>query len=106
MLVLGFFPSLKLGCWSLEFLCRLPWSFKFQVSFSFHPPHNSINLINVSLRLTHSLPCWLAGLLFLPAYPATASTNGSTWLTRALLKEDGLPDTRVTGLAQTPDGYL
>jgi signal transduction histidine kinase/ligand-binding sensor domain-containing protein len=48
----------------------------------------------------------LAALLLAPAQPAFASTNGSGWLTRHWLKEDGLPENRVSGLVQTPDGYL
>jgi len=34
------------------------------------------------------------------------STNGSAWLMQRWLKEDGLPNNQVTGLVQTPDGYL
>jgi ligand-binding sensor domain-containing protein len=61
----------------------------------------------VSLPLTQLLgACWLAGLLLLPASPVAASTNGSAWLLRSWLKENGLPDNKVTGLVQTPDGFL
>jgi signal transduction histidine kinase/ligand-binding sensor domain-containing protein len=44
--------------------------------------------------------------LFLSAVAATGSTNSSGWLTSHWLKEDGLPDNRVYGLVQTPDGYI
>jgi signal transduction histidine kinase/ligand-binding sensor domain-containing protein len=61
----------------------------------------------VTLSLPRSLHAfWVAGLLFWPVVSVRASTNGSGWLTSRWLKEDGLPDNRVYGLAQTPDGYL
>ncbi|MBK1825457.1 sensor histidine kinase [Haloferula rosea] len=37
---------------------------------------------------------------------AWAETGGSDWFYRAWQTEDGLPDNTVSGLAQTPDGYL
>ncbi len=37
---------------------------------------------------------------------ATAATNSSGWLPRQWSSEDGLPNNTVSGLAQTPDGYL
>jgi signal transduction histidine kinase/ligand-binding sensor domain-containing protein len=61
----------------------------------------------VALSLTRPLVVfWAAGLMFLPALGATTSTNTSPWLTSHWLKEDGLPDNRVYGLVQTPDGYI
>ena len=37
---------------------------------------------------------------------AWAETGGSDWFYRAWQTEDGLPDNTVSGLAQSPDGYL
>src|ERR1041385_3951446 len=43
-------------------------------------------------------------LLFAPA--AFAASANSTWYARPWQSDDGLPNNNVTGLAQTPDGYL
>ncbi|MBU6410644.1 MAG: hypothetical protein KGR98_09670, partial [Verrucomicrobia bacterium] len=48
---------------------------------------------------------YLAG--FLPALAlVSAAATPPGWTLRAWLSEDGLPNNYVTGLAQTPDGYL
>jgi ligand-binding sensor domain-containing protein/signal transduction histidine kinase len=44
-------------------------------------------------------------VLFVPASPALAE-NENSYFARTWLAEDGLPDNRVVGLAQTADGYL
>lgn len=50
--------------------------------------------------------CWLAGLVLSPAGSALGATNGAAWLSRHWVKEDDLPNDRVTAVAQTADGYL
>jgi ligand-binding sensor domain-containing protein len=46
------------------------------------------------------------GLLVWPPLNASGSTNGAAWLSRHWVKEDDLPNDRVTALAQSSDGYL
>ena len=53
----------------------------------------------VSLRL-------LAGLFCLSAFAAAADGIDSTWYERSWETGDGLPDNSISGVAQTPDGYL
>jgi signal transduction histidine kinase/ligand-binding sensor domain-containing protein len=48
----------------------------------------------------------LAGLLCLAATTAGAGQIDSTWYERSWQSGDGLPDNSVSGIAQTPDGYL
>jgi len=40
------------------------------------------------------------------AMEALATTNISTWSVRVWQMDNGLPDNSITGIAQTPDGYL
>lgn len=47
----------------------------------------------------------LAGMCVF-AMEALATTNISTWSARVWQMDNGLPDNSVTGIAQTPDGYL
>jgi signal transduction histidine kinase/ligand-binding sensor domain-containing protein len=44
--------------------------------------------------------------LLLAANSALAATNSSAWLFRVWQTDEGLPDNDVSGVAQTPDGYL
>ncbi|HUE36637.1 MAG TPA: two-component regulator propeller domain-containing protein, partial [Candidatus Acidoferrum sp.] len=53
----------------------------------------------VTLGLLAGLWCW-------PAFTAAADGVDSTWSERAWESGDGLPDNSVSGVAQTPDGYL
>ncbi len=46
------------------------------------------------------------GVLVLPAMTSRATANRSSGLARAWQSDDGLPDNSVSGIAQTPDGYL
>jgi ligand-binding sensor domain-containing protein len=48
----------------------------------------------------------LAGFFWLLAPALFAAGTNDEWLTRWLQTEDGLPDNSVSGVAQTPDGYL
>jgi signal transduction histidine kinase/ligand-binding sensor domain-containing protein len=48
----------------------------------------------------------VAGFVFLPACASLAVETSATWLYRPWESDDGLPDNNVTGVAQTPDGYL
>ena len=43
-------------------------------------------------------------LLLLPAFQASGSSND--WFARAWRSDEGLPDNNVSGIAQTPDGFL
>ena len=45
------------------------------------------------------------GLFLLPSLAVADATN-SAWITHVWQSDDGLPNNDVTGLAQTPDGYL
>lgn len=48
----------------------------------------------------------LASLILLPACSALAASTNSAWFARDWQSEDGLPENRVTGIAQTADGFL
>jgi ligand-binding sensor domain-containing protein/signal transduction histidine kinase len=48
----------------------------------------------------------LAGLFFLLAFRALAAPVSAAWSAHVWQSDDGLPNNNVTGLAQTPDGYL
>jgi len=52
-------------------------------------------------------PCllWLGGAAAILAAAAHAAAEGTAWSSR-VWQADGLPEKRVTGLAQTPDGFL
>jgi ligand-binding sensor domain-containing protein len=59
--------------------------------------------------MTHKerLKRWLAstcGIFFVCA--ATAALTNSDWSVHIWQSDDGLPNNKVTGIAQTPDGYL
>ena len=49
---------------------------------------------------------WFASLVILLATPSPAATTNSSWFNRVWSPQDGLPDNSVTGIAQTPDGFL
>ncbi|MDE3068487.1 MAG: hypothetical protein KGJ60_13205 [Verrucomicrobiota bacterium] len=48
----------------------------------------------------------VTGLLVLGAAPAFGSKASSAWYERSWQSADGLPDNDVSGVAQTPDGFL
>jgi len=50
-------------------------------------------------------PVLLAGVCLF-AVEVLATTNNPAWAARVWRLDDGLPDNSVTGVAQTPDGYL
>jgi len=60
----------------------------------------------------HRAIVFLAAIILLPsdriclASAAPAADTDSLWSLRAWQSDDGLPNNSVTGLAQTPDGYL
>jgi len=59
------------------------------------------------MSVTDSIRLWLlAGLLCLSAAGAAAPTTNAAWSMRVWQSDDGLPNNIVTGLAQTPDGFL
>ncbi len=47
-----------------------------------------------------------SGLVCSPALANPAAPSPSAWVARVWQLDDGLPDNNVTGIAQTPDGYL
>jgi len=49
---------------------------------------------------------WLSATILGGWISAPADSGNSSWLTYAWQSDDGLPNNYVTGLAQTPDGYL
>src|SRR3954469_16190216 len=49
---------------------------------------------------------WILAFLFLAAFAARASEFSEEYLTDVWTTDDGLPDSSVTAIAQTPDGYL
>ena len=49
---------------------------------------------------------WLVGIFILGTAAVAANETDDTWLTRSWQSEEGLPENSVTGLAQTPDGFL
>jgi len=49
---------------------------------------------------------WLAGLVFIFAIAAPAASTNSAWTLRKWQTDEGLPNNTITGLAQTPDGFL
>jgi len=49
---------------------------------------------------------WAAGVAGCLAATAMAASTDSPWSFRVWQSDDGLPNNNVTGLAQTPDGYL
>jgi signal transduction histidine kinase/ligand-binding sensor domain-containing protein len=59
---------------------------------------------NASARLIRS--SLLAGLVMLLAQAVAYGEVSSNWFFRAWQSDEGLPNNTVTGLAQTPDGYL
>ena len=54
----------------------------------------------------YRLTRWLAAALMAVCAPARATSTNSSWFARAWQTDDGLPNNTVTGLAQTPDGFL
>jgi signal transduction histidine kinase/ligand-binding sensor domain-containing protein len=48
----------------------------------------------------------LPGLLLLACLAAAADSTNSPWIAHVWQSDDGLPNNNITGLAQTPDGYL
>ena len=48
----------------------------------------------------------LAGALILVVSAAFGASTNSAWFYRAWQSDEGLPDNMVTGIAQTPDGFL
>src|SRR5271165_623549 len=48
----------------------------------------------------------LASMLLAFASAAPAASTNSAWSLHVWRSDDGLPNNRVTSLAQTPDGYL
>ncbi len=48
----------------------------------------------------------VAGLFFILAFRAPAASTSPAWSVHVWQSDDGLPNNNVTGLAQTPDGYL
>ena len=50
--------------------------------------------------------CQAARLILILIWAATATARGSAWFARPWQSNDGLPNDTITGLAQTPDGYL
>jgi signal transduction histidine kinase/ligand-binding sensor domain-containing protein len=59
----------------------------------------------VALKKSRVWQVLLAGICAF-AMKASATTNNSTWSARVWQTDNGLPDNSVTGVAQTPDGYL
>jgi signal transduction histidine kinase/ligand-binding sensor domain-containing protein len=49
---------------------------------------------------------WIFAFLFLATFAACASEFSEEYLTDVWTTDDGLPDSSVTAIAQTPDGYL
>jgi signal transduction histidine kinase/ligand-binding sensor domain-containing protein len=50
---------------------------------------------------------WLLAILIpIPASALATESTNSAWSVRVWQSDDGLPNNNVTGLAQTPDGYL
>jgi len=55
----------------------------------------------------HQIGCLLLpGLLLLACVAAAADSTNSPWIAHVWQSDDGLPNNNITGLAQTPDGYL
>src|SRR3954469_26015976 len=49
---------------------------------------------------------WILAFLFLAAFAACASEFSDEYLTDVWTTDDLLPDSSITAIAQTPDGYL
>src|SRR5690349_5487739 len=50
---------------------------------------------------------WLLSFLWISALCRAAAADPSpAWLARVWKSDDGLPNNQITGVAQTPDGYL
>jgi ligand-binding sensor domain-containing protein len=56
-------------------------------------------------KISRVWPVLLAGVCAL-GVDASAATNNSAWSARVWQIDDGLPDNSVSGIVQTPDGYL
>src|SRR4051794_6544248 len=50
--------------------------------------------------------CYLAALIAFSTFVLSAGAEVSNWSLRVWQADDGLPNNNVTGLVQTPDGYL
>jgi signal transduction histidine kinase/ligand-binding sensor domain-containing protein len=61
-------------------------------------------VLNVNVNWPRWL--WFASALLLLAPTAPGTTTNSHWFHRSWSSQDGLPDNTVTGIAQTPDGFL
>ena len=67
---------------------------------------------NDTLPMFTRLPCpnplrWLAPLLILlVSIGFSRAANDASWFARTWQTDEGLPDNAVTGIAQTPDGFL
>src|SRR5580698_9541910 len=48
----------------------------------------------------------LAAIFYFSNFLAAAASTNSAWSVSTWKSDDGLPNNHVTGLAQTPDGYL
>lgn len=57
-------------------------------------------------RVKRQNPWLLSTCIFLSTFAATAVSTNSNWSLRVWQSDDGLPNNKVTGIAQTPDGYL
>jgi hypothetical protein len=62
-------------------------------------------ILIMAQRMSRTFPVLLAGWCAL-ASQILAATNDSGWSLRVWQLDEGLPDNRVTGIAQTPDHYL
>lgn len=60
------------------------------------------------LRAKTNLTRWdaLASAFIFLAFSAFGASTNSSWFYRAWQSDEGLPDNMVTGIAQTPDGFL
>src|SRR4051812_30565180 len=56
--------------------------------------------------MTRACLCLLLAGTFFGGKPVEAISPASNWSVHVWRSDDGLPNNNVTGLAQTPDGYL
>jgi signal transduction histidine kinase/ligand-binding sensor domain-containing protein len=63
-------------------------------------------MIVLQLQVGRVFAVAAAGWLCVAAAPAESATNTAAWYARSWQSDDGLPNNSVSGLAQTPDGYL
>lgn len=92
------------GTSSIRFFHNPPSPARLLVCQSLKTDYN--RAVGIVVRWLLLWTCLLAVTMARAAAGAVLSSQDSSWFARAWQSDDGLPENHVTGVTQTPDGYL